>query len=454
MRVLYIFSLLLFTSVVIAEEGTINETKIRQLAEQAWALKNLGKDKQAEDIYLTLLEEPDLPLDIALDYTDLLVGQLRYREAAQLFRYRPMRPPRNDIPLNNRYAFKQAELLVADGKYQKAVNWIEPYKEFKGNRVYSAYFYLMAGELDETNRLLDHLKDNIQYTPHEQKKANWLRMEKDRFWHRRVSAGMRIIDNPAYGQLTPIQAKFKSPIKNNWGRVGLDYYSLDSKYHLNLNLDRVIGFKDKYQLALLYSENQLGFKAGWKKRRGNYQISANAFYRDIETEVTVLMKDFALKDGLEIKGYYKPRNKLILGGSYNYTRYNLSNGDYIGEIHTIHPYLVYIAKDKSPTLQHGVGWLNITGKGDTTYIPNKFDMVYYAISGLHYFGLNKSMINYGLSFGYMQGENFSGFAITPTLKMRYSLARDADLLGGVEYRKDNLTGEAETRANLDLEWRF
>lgn len=436
----------------VAAQEMLDEEKISSLAEQAKALNNLGEEDQAETIYLQLLQEPELPLDISLDYLDLLVKQLRYREAAQFLKYRPIRPTSDN--LKNRYAFKQAELLVAQGKYQEATHWIKDYQNLFGNRVYSAYFYMMANDLLKTTELLDQVKDNIQYTPHEQKEANWLRMDMERFWHRRISSSMKLIHNPAYGSLHPVTNELKYPINKNWGKLTLRHYTLDGKQQLGLNLAKVVGFKDKMQLGILYSDTKLGLKGGWQQRRGNYQIGIKGYYHDVENDVTALLKDFALKDGAEISGYYKQGRKLILGGSYTYNRFFLPDDKYIGEIHTFHPNIVYIPKDKSPTLQHGIGWLHIDGEGDTNYIPHKFDMAYYAISGLYYFGFNKSMINYSLSLGYMQGDNFQGFAMTPKINLRYNITKDLDLLGEIEYRKDSLTGGGETRANLNLNWRF
>ena len=53
-----------------------------------------------------------------------------------------------------------------------------------------------------------------------------------------------------------------------------------------------------------------------------------------------------------------------------------------------------------------------------------------------------------------KGSRFQGIAFTPELSLRYSLSRYFDVLGGLEYRLDALSGDGEVRGHLGLNWRF
>jgi hypothetical protein len=478
MRVLIWLFLVAFFFTASAEES---ENKMPIQRDKAWALSNIGEEQKAEKIYQQLLQEPKVPLDITFNYMDMLIAQRRYRETIQhlnsllisrldMWMLSQLRYKEDDQHLSLlaalqqkyqnkefsiRYAFKQAELLLAYGKYQEAFDWVKDYKDISGNRIYAAYFALMAGELDTTEALLDQVVGNVEYTPHEQQQAEWLRMDMKRFWSPHISTRIKLIDNKLHGTFYPVETELMFPL-DNWGRVTLKDYNLNGKDQFALKIDKVVGFKDKLYFAALSSDNKFGFKAGWQRRRlGFYQFGFKGFYLDVETDVTALLKNFALKSGGEISGYYKPGRKTILGGSYTYSNYKLpDSGEEVGYMHILHPYFMYIINDKSPTLQHGIGWVHIQGKGNTDYIARRFDMPYYVISGLRYFGPYKNLFHYSFTIGYMRGENFQGLAATPEVSLRYSFDRDLDFLGGLEYRIDSLSGDGETRGDVGINWRF
>jgi hypothetical protein len=478
MRVLILLFLAAFFFTASADES---ENKFDKQRDRAWALSNIGEEEKAEKIYQQLLQEPNVPLDIIFNYMDMLVAQRRYQETIQhlnsLLASHLNMWMLSEIPNEGydkhlrllsvfqqkyqnkeftvRYAFKQAEMLLAYGKYQEAFDWVKNYKDMSGNRVYAAYFALMASELDETTALLDKVIGNMEYTPHEQQKAEWLRMDMKRFWSPHISSRIKFINNKLHGTFYPIESELMFPL-DNWGRVTLKNYNLKGKNQVALKIDKVIGFKEKFYFSVLSSDNNLGFNAGWQRRRLKfYQFGFKGFYRDVETDVTALLKDFALKSGGEIFGYYKLGKKTTIGGSYTYNNYQLPDSDEkIGYMHILHPYFIFLKNDKNPTLQHGIGWVHIQGNGNTDYIVRRFDMPYYSISGLRYFGPYKNFCHYNLTIGYMRGENFQGLAATPKISFRYSPNRNLDFLGGLEYRIDSLNGNGETRGDIGIIWRF
>ncbi len=480
-----IFYLLICSTIPIRADNAPHEEQMRLQGDKAWALSNLGENEKAEDIYRSLIQEPEVPLEIAFNYLDLLVAQQRYQETIQhfntlllsrldlwmlsQFRYRgddpqlsflaAMQKKYQSKTLGMRYAIKQAELLVANGKYQEAVHWIADHKEEKGNKIYAAYFSALANNRDDTAALIEQVIGQKQYTHHEQQQAQWLGMDMDRFWRHHITTRVRYIDNKLHGTFFPWENELQWTL-GDWGRLNVRHYQLKGRNQFELSLAQAIALQDTLHFSVLSSDNKLGAKMGWQQQRiGFYQIGLTGFYQDVEKDITVLLKDFALKNGGEISGFYKLSPKHILGSSYVYNDYYLPNGNALGHLHIFHPYFVYIIKDKNQTKQHGIGWLHITGKGHADYIVHTFDMPYYVFSSLYYFGPYKSFFKYSLSLGYMRGKDFKGsrfqgIAFTPELSLRYSLSRYFDVLGGLEYRLDALSGDGEVRGHLGLNWRF
>ncbi len=485
MRLLIAVPFILFSyhTCVFAQKAYKDKEYLNLLSARARALKNLGKYKEAQKVYEKIFKLGNVPLEVYLDYLDVIPKKDLKK---YLFLLEDQIKNSASKSLKMRFAFKKAEFLAFQGKYKQAVKLITPYREIPDNRLYSAYFYNLAGKWSEAERLVKTLISDAYYTPYEKRKAKYFLIDVVRFWHRRFCFDFRYIHNSFYGDIKQLWSRLKYPL-DEWGLLELNGYSLFSKGRIGfkhgneyydysvrgkqqifLSLKKIKGANTHWLLEGLYTDNRLGFKVKYFWYKGDYHLGIAGWYQDVEKEITSLSTIFALKKGMGIEGYYKPNEKFILGLKENYNRYYFPSvahlnatfdydNRYLGWMMRIEPCIIYIQRDKSPTLQHGFGWLYINGHQDDTLpylIPERLNMPYYSISGLYYFGKRKNVLSWRIPVGYVRGDNFSGLAVSPYVSLLYSFTKDIDFSTSFEYRLDITSGTTEIRTRAGVVWRF
>ena len=479
-----LFILFSYHTCVFAQKAYKNKEYLNLLSARARALKNLRRYKDAQQVYEKIFKLGNVPLEICLDYLDIVPKKNLPRYFLLL---EDQIKQSNNQSLKIRFAFKKAEFLAFQGKYKQAVKLIAPYKEIPDNRLYSAYFYNLAGKWSEAERLVKTIITDSYYTPYEKRKANYFFMDIARLWHRRFSFDFRYIHNSFYGHIKQLWSRLKYPL-DEWGLLELNGYTLYSKGKIGfkhgneyydysvrgkqqfgfLSFKKIQGANTHWLLEGLYTDNRLGFKVGYFLHRDHYHFGLSGWYQDVEKEITSLSTIFALKKGIEIEGSYKPNEKFILGLKETYNRYYFPStahlnatfdydNRYLGWMISSEPYIIYIQRDKSPTLRHGFGWLYINGHQDDTLpyiIPNRLNMPYYSLSGLYYFGKRKNVLSWRIPVGYVWGDNFSGLAVSPYVSLWYSLTKNIDFLTSFAYCLDITSGTTEIRARAGVVWRF
>ena len=266
-----------------------------------------------------------------------------------------------------------------------------------------------------------------------------------------------------------------TPFNNNDNNG--QHYKISGKSQVSVSIHSIENLYDKWSLALLYTDTKVGIEAMMSKHRENYHLEISSYLNDVEKDETSLLSIFSLKSGVSTENYYKLSKKFITGIKARYGFYYFPSlehftikhkksknydYDYLGYIFSLEPYIVYVQRDISPTLQHGFGFLYEKGHRSDVLselslpdpIPDFLYMPYYCISGMYFWGEHKNIFTWGLPVGYMWGKGYSGMFYSPYLSIRYNIVPSLDIVGSAEYRRDTISNTGELRARLGLEWRF
>lgn len=442
---------------LIALEAAADQTPLQQrqslLADQAWVLNNLGKHAEAEKIYHNLIKQEEVPVDVYFEYLNLLLSQQRFHEAEEsLKRLDALIDEDSPTAQHHRFALIKAEILKAKGEYGEAVEAL-PQDQKEQNLLYIAPIYLYANNFTEAVRLLHIVTSNPEYSTEEKRRAKKILIDIERLRSGQLQVQTYFIHNKTYGALLPLETTFSRPL-SNWGKLQLHHYTLQEKHSIACKLIHLDGFAEQSSLSLFVNENNLGAKGQWEYKGNAGNLKAKLFYNDLERDVTALLIEFAQKQGGELGGGVTLPGGWHAGITTSSSRYYFSTGDFIGEMHSFHPYISHTIFSDLPTLQQQIGYFAVRGKGNSEYMARQFDMGYYSLSGSYQFGIHQNILNYSIMLGSLSGENFSGFAVTPKLEMRYSLTDDLDFTANIEYRTDMAAGDNETRNMVGLNWRY
>ncbi len=454
MKIIY-YCLVFF--LLIALEAAAGQTPIQKrqslLADRAWVFENLGKHVEAEKIYRNLIKEKEVSVDVYFEYLNLLLVQQRFREAEEsLKRLDPLIDEESPAAQRYRFALIQAELLKTKGEYREAAEAL-PLDQKEQNVLYIAPVYLYANNFSEAVRLLHIVTSSPEYSTEEKRSAEKFLLDIARLRSDQIQINTYFIHNKAYGALLPVETTISRPL-SNWGKLQLHHYNLQEKHSIEFKLIHIDGFAEQSSLSLLVGENNLGAKGQWEYRRKTGNLKVKLFYNDLERDVTALLSEFARKQGAELGGVVPLSADWHAGFTAGSSRYYFSTGDFIGEMHSFHPYIFHTIFPDLPTLRQQIGYFAVRGKGDSEYVARQFDMGYYSLSGSYEFGFRQNVLNYSITLGYLSGEKFSGFALTPKMEMRYCLSADLDFTSNIEYRTDMAAGGNEMRTMVGFNWRY
>ena len=447
---------LIFLSLVVLEAAA-DQTPLQKrqnlLADQAWVLNNLGKHAEAEKIYRNLIKEEEVPVDVYFEYLNLLLSQQRFHEAEEsLKRLDLLIDEDNPTAQRHRFAMIKAEILKAKGEYGEAIEAL-PQDQKEQNILYTAPIYLYANNFAEAVRLLHIVTSSPEYSTEEKRRAKKILIDIERLRAGQLQVQTYFIHNKTYGVLLPVETTLSRPL-SNWGKLQLRHYTLQEKHSIECKLIHLDGFAEQSSLSLFVDENNLGAKGQWEYKGNFGNLKAKLFYNDLERDVTALLNEFARKQGGEFGGRVTLSGEWHAGITTSSSRYYFSTGDFIGEMHSFHPYISHTIFSDLPTLRQQIGYFAVRGKGNSEYMARQFDMGYYSLSGSYEFGSRQNILNYSTTLGYLSGEDFSGFTITPKLEMRYSLTDDLDFTANIEYRTDMAAGDNETRNMVGFNWRY
>jgi hypothetical protein len=322
-----------------------------------------------------------------------------------------------------------------------------------GNPLYTAPVYLSANNFKQAVHLLEIVEAEPKYSSEEKRNAGQLLNKIDRFWSYQLRNRTRIIHSEAYGTLLPVYTFLSRPLAN-WGKLQFHHYALQERHSMEFKVIQVEGLLEKSSLSMLTNGDLLGVKGQWEYKRAGGSLSAKFFYNDLETDLTALLSKFSRKHGAAFEAAITLSPEWRAGGMAATGRYYFPEGDCIGEMHSVHSYVASNILDDFPSLQQQIGYLGVRGKGDSKYVAHQFDMFYYSLSGMYEFGIQQNTFKYSLSLGYLSGQDFSGFAVTPRLGLQYNIFDPLDFIADLEYRTDMATGGNELRTMIGFTWRY
>ncbi|MEA2083950.1 MAG: hypothetical protein U9O82_06865 [Thermodesulfobacteriota bacterium] len=425
-------------------------------------LKESAQHSTAYEGYRAAIAKHPKSIPLILDFVELLIGMERFDESRNLLK--KIRP--EDINALNdddkrRISLLNAQILVKNEDFDKAISKIEPFADSKDDQLLIADIYLMGGQWRKSLSILEEVEGSIYYTPYERDLARKKIANIRKHYAPRINVDAGIVDLEGYGAIPWSSISGEIPIyKNN--RLTTSYLWMDGGEFFSVGMS---GFSRKFPVELLFSITDDGdagasFKTTFNPIKKSF-VEIKGYYNEVEREVTALMDEFSLKKGGFLRFDYEFSDMLTGSCKYEYSDYRQGYMNIFNIGATIDQHLSV----KKIVLYHTVNMLVIEGHEENgheedvdkrVYIAKHFYMpsytfrLSYPVSDEYYSG----HIAFKVGMGYLFGIDNEGFALSPGCFFDLRVHENVGLTGGAEYRLDVVSGDREWRTNIGVEILF